>query len=836
MKRAFNVVGPSVARSIRACAALLACTLSLVGTAAPLLTLSPRTAGPNNDALLARLDDDALIARLEAMTAKLDKRREEVHVPGLSIAIIKNDKIIFTRGLGFVDLEAKRPAEPSTVYMVGSSTKAFTATLVGMMVDEGRMSWDEPAATHLPGFRLKNDELNSKLTIRDMLSHRSGITRTDMAWAGGKASRADVIAALGQAEPKDPFRTKFNYNNPMFLAAGTAAANAAGTNWDAMLKERIFTPLGMISSSSTHEALLADPHAAKGYKWNEDEKKYEFVPARNLDNVAPCGAINSDVLQMSNWVRFQLGRGTFEGKELVKRATIEETWKKTITVGGGVDYGMGWFLRTWNGHREIDHGGNIDGYCSALAFLPDDGVGFVMLANVNVSPLQSEAMPMVFEALFPPAVSADANAVPPDKLAEYAGAYQFDAKNMKMTALIKDNKLFLDVPGQTAYELKWPDADGKWAFALTDTIKVKFNRNEAGKVETMTMYQAGLEFVMPKDGVTIIAKPDPNAIPVADLQKYVGEYRLEAAKLVWTAKVKNDKLVLDVPGEMVYDLKWPDAAGKWMFAVKPDIQVSFQTGESGAITSLTLTAAGQPQPAVLTKVQTKAAEGAAAWPTVDELMNKRKTVADAAEKLGAIHLIGTIDFAQQGVSGSIDVLAKGEDQYVQDINLGVYGRMRSSMDQGRAWAESTNEPLKEIKGKDLDAMTADKPPSPWEDLRKTYDSVEVKGLETIDGQPVAVVKGSKKDGKKSVTQYVNVQTGLISKETLVLTLPVVGAVPIEFIYSDFRPLGEPNSIVKLPFQTVVKSDLNGDTRITFNKVQNNVPVTPETFALKPLPR
>jgi len=821
MKRWFNVIGRSVATSLPG-RFLRSATLVLI-VAAPLVPTS---------SCFARPDDDALIARLEAMTAKLDKRREEAHVPGLSFAIVKNDRIIFTRGLGLVDLETKRPAEPSTVYMVGSSTKAFTATLVGMMVDEGKMAWDEPAASHLPGFRLKDDDLNSKLTLRDMLSHRSGLARTDMAWSGGKASRAEVIAALGQAELKDLFRTKFNYNNPMFLAAGTAAANAAGADWDAMLKERIFTPLGMISSTSTHEALLADPHAAKGYKWNDDEKKYEFVPARSLNNVAPCGAINSDVLQMSSWVRLQIGRGTFEGRELVKPATIEETWKKTINVGGGVDYGMGWFLRTWNGKRVVEHGGNIDGYCSSVAFLPDDGVGYVMLENVNVSPLRDESMVMVFEALFPPAANADTAAVPADKLAQYVGAYQFEAKNMKMTALIKDSKLILDVPGQTAYELKWPDADGKWAFALTDTIKVKFNHNEAGKVETMTMFQGGLEFVMPKDGVTIIAKLDPHAILVADLQKYVGEYRFEPAKQNWTTKVAREKLILDVPGQMAYELKWPDSEGKWAFVATPDIKVSFQPGEGGFMKSVTLFQAGQ----ALVMPRVGAAALNAAWPTVDELMAKRKVIADAADKLGAIRLIGTINFIHQGVSGSIDTLVRGDDQYLQDINLGVYGRSRSSMNKGRAWAESSNEPLKEIKGKELDMLRTDKPSTPWEDLRTSYDTVEVQGIETIEDQGYAVVKGAKKDGSKSVTQYVNIKTGLVQKELLVITVPVLGAILIEFVYADFRPLGDPNSIVKLSFQTTIKSDLNGDTKIGYSKVQTNVVVAADAFDLTPLPK
>lgn len=816
MKLGSNVVG----RSVRTRSPLLSFAIALIGTAASLLPTSRCLAGP---------DDDALIARLEAMTAKLDKRREELHVPGLSIAVVKDDKVIFTRGLGFVDLEAKRPADPTTVYMVGSSTKAFTATLVGMMVDEGKMAWDEPAATHLPGFRLKDDGVNSKLTLRDLLCHRSGLATTDMAWSGGKASRSEVLAALGQAELKSPFRATFNYNNPMFLAAGTAAANAAGTDWDAMLKARILTPLGMISSTSSYEGLMAEPRTAKGYRWKEDEKSYEFVRARNLNNVAPCGAINSDVLQMSNWVRFQLGRGTFEGQELVKPATIEETWKKTITVAGGVDYGLGWFLRTWNGKREIDHGGNIDGYCSTLAFLPDDGVGFVMLANVNASPLQSEAMSFVFDAIFPPHASADAGAIPADKLSQYVGAYQFDAKNMKMTTLIKDNKLFLDVPGQTAYELKWPDADGKWVFALTDTIKVKFNRNEAGKVETMTMYQAGLEFVMPKDGVTIIAKPDPNAIPVADLQKYVGEYRFEPGNQTWTTKVAREKLILDVPGQMAYELKWPDAENKWAFLVTPDIKVSFQPGEDGTMKSVTLFQAGQ------TVVMPRVGGAAdAAWPTVNELMAKRKAIAQAAEKLGAIRLIGTVSFIHQGVSGSIDTLVQGEDQYLQDINLGVYGRLRSSMNNGRAWAESTNEPIKEIKGKELDALQTNRPPTPWEDLRTTYDTVEVRGIETIDDQAYAILNGTKKDGSKSVTQHVNIRTGLVQKESLVIMFPMLGAVPIEFVYDDFRPLGDLNSLVRLPFQTTIKSDLNGDTKISFSKVQTNVPVAADTFDLKPM--
>jgi len=766
--------------------------------------------------------DAGLTQRLDALCAKLEKKREEHHIPGMAIAVVKDDKVILARGFGLRDVEKNIPADEKTLFAIGSSSKAFTAALCAMMVDEGKMGWDDPVSKHFPIFSM-NDAAAKEATIRDALCHRTGAARTDLLWYGGTASIEQVYGALGRAKLQHKFREAFVYNNNTFAAAGFAAAAVAGTDWDTMVATRLFTPLGMLESNTSVAKTLAAANHAKGYSWNEDDKKAVFKPMRNLRLAAPAGAINSNVLDMARWVRLQLGRGTFEGKKLISKGALEEIWTRQINIAPTVGYGMGWMIHDWNGKRVVEHGGNIDGFAAQVGLLPEEDAGYVLLMNVSASALQGESQSMVWETIVPPPANAEAGAISADKLAEYVGEYKFAVLGVDVKALVKDGKLHLDVPGQTVYELKWPDDKGKWFFAMTDTIGVSFVRDEKSQITSMTMYQGGLEMDLPRKGVKLPPAPYTDG----ELARFEGEYHFAHLGRTedWKVFVRDGRLAVAVPKQFAFTLRWPDEKGVWEFQELKGMAVEFEKDASGAIVAMMGHQGGMdfhmPR-------KGGAAVAGAPLPTVDDLMGKRKAAGAPFSKAGALRMTGTVEMPMQGVSGTVKTVFAGTDRFLNLIDFPPFGFIHQSSDGTRVLSESLGEEFHEVKGAKRDETIRQGPGTFWADLRTMYDTVEVTGEETIDGARAIVVKGSKKDGKARTRVLVNPDNGLPLREETTMMVESIGALPITVSYSDYRE----QSGLLIPFKISIASDVTGGMDIVYTKAEVGVETTAETFVIE----
>jgi CubicO group peptidase (beta-lactamase class C family) len=254
------------------------------------------------------------------LDAYVTKAMADWKVPGLALAVVRNDSILYTKGYGVRRLGSSEPADDRTLFEIGSSSKSFTAMLVGMMVTDGKMRWDDRMAAHLPGFRLYDPVASAELTLRDALSHRSGLTRGELTWMYAGGTRDEVLRRVRYLKPAAPFRAQWIYQNVMFLAAGEAAAKAAGSTWDDLIQQRIFAPLGMTSSKPflrTGETLpnLATPHFVR-------RDTVHTMASMNMENIAPAGSIVSTARDMAQWLRLQLGDGTFAGKRLVSAAAL----------------------------------------------------------------------------------------------------------------------------------------------------------------------------------------------------------------------------------------------------------------------------------------------------------------------------------------------------------------------------------------------------------------------------------------------------------------------------------------------------------------------------------
>ncbi|MGH9901953.1 MAG: serine hydrolase, partial [Pyrinomonadaceae bacterium] len=329
-------------------------------------------------------------------------------VPGVAIAIIKDDRIVLAKGYGVRKLGDPTPVNERTLFAIGSSSKAFTAAAVAMLVDEGKLKWDDPATKYVPGFELYDPYVTRELSVRDLLSHRSGLERGDFLWYGTEYDRDEILRRTRFLKPTWSLRSTFGYQNLMYLAAGQLVARVSGKNWDEFVRQRIFTPLGMTASNTSVRDLTNSDNVASPH--GKLEGKVEPIPWRNIDNIAPAGSINSNVVEVAQWVRLQLGQGAYQNQRLVSSGAIKEMHTSQTVMRAEppfslsypeahfLNYGLGWFLSDYRGRKVVEHGGAIDGMRAQVAMIPEEKLGLVVLTNRGGSTLPVALMYKIFDA------------------------------------------------------------------------------------------------------------------------------------------------------------------------------------------------------------------------------------------------------------------------------------------------------------------------------------------------------------------------------------------------------------------------------------------------------
>ncbi|MCX4247553.1 serine hydrolase [Paraliomyxa miuraensis] len=746
---------------------------------------SPQTTStvtPEPPKATAPAEEDDLPARLERLSARLEEARVRGHIPGMAVAVVKGDEVIFAEGFGLADLKTKRPVTPKTVFAVGSTTKAFTSALVAMQIDAGKLRWDDPVSQHVPELKLvtrpkQADGTTAQPTLRDVLCHRTGFTRMSLLWYGSPLTTNEVFTQASGAEPIADFREKFHYNNVTYAAAGEAAARTAGTTWEALLKQRLFDPLGMSSTNVTVPAAKANENLAQGYRWREVQEVHEALPMREIVSVAPAGAINSTVLDMAQWVRLQLGRGTFEGKSLVSAERLQETWSSQIEVGGGIHYGLGWMLGDWQGHRVVEHGGNIDGYAAEVAMLPDDGIGFVLLTNISVTPLQRESMGLVFDSLLGE-LPKDEDEGPALDLRPYTGRYVVDFgpwSDDRFTVTDEGGRLFVDVPGQRKYELRPPNAEGRWVFALTDTIQVYFDRGADGRAQVLHMLQGGLDLELPREGYAFPIEITPEE--AADL---VGRFRSDTPPLEASVRVESGRLVADIKGQMAFALRKPGEDGRWKFRAKDDIAVSFRRDDKGKVDALIVHQGGADVP--LARVATKERP----LPTVEELLKtaKAQRTTQRLRKLGPIELTGKVRMPSSNIEGRFRMVIDADHHGRLELDLGRHGRLIDTYDGTSAWSISTIAPPTESKGKYLE-QAAHSLAYPIGDFTAGWDGATVEDR-VGEGKDERVVVVLRAEGLPPAKVFVDPKTGKVTATEQMSLSEGVGVIPAKGEVGEYR--------------------------------------------------
>jgi CubicO group peptidase (beta-lactamase class C family) len=356
---------------------------------------------------------DGVEARLNGFDAYMEQVMKDWNAPGIGIGIVMGDKLVFAKGYGYRDYGKKLPYTINTTQPIASNSKLFTAVAVGLLVEEGKLRWDEPIKQFVPAIRFYNDELDRSVTIRDMLSHRTGVTRHDSIWYKSSFTRRELWDRLRYLEPAAPLRTKFLYNNLMFTAAGQVIEELSGKTWEQFVQQRIFDPLAMSRSTLTIEDNIKGPEPAVPYSERRDSTELYRQPYYTAEvAIAPAGAINSNVQDLSRWVIALLNKGKVDGKQVIPEAVLRETMAPSLGLpnsalesrGWGENlnayYGMGRTISSYRGHLLALHGGDLPGFHSQISIMPNDNIGVIVLViGDHVAPMYNGLTYNIYERL-----------------------------------------------------------------------------------------------------------------------------------------------------------------------------------------------------------------------------------------------------------------------------------------------------------------------------------------------------------------------------------------------------------------------------------------------------
>jgi CubicO group peptidase (beta-lactamase class C family) len=329
-----------------------------------------------------------------AIDALVDEALKAWQVPGAAVAVVHGEKVLYLKGTGVKDLQTRKPVTPDTVFPLASCTKGFTTTAMAMLVDEGKMGWDDPVRKHLPSFRLADPLADANVTLRDLVTHRTGLAGHDLLWYRSPWAVDEILRRISQIRPERSFRSGFQYQSIMFMAAGRALESASGETWNDFVRKRLFEPLGMTGATFTTGEAEKSRDRATGHR-KKKNGEVEATPWYPMEAPNPAGSVNANARDLARWASFQLGDGSFRGKRLVSAANLGETHtpQTIIRLEGAekalnpfttqISYGMAWVIQDHRGQLLVSHAGSIDGFRCHITLVPRANLGIVILSNLQ---------------------------------------------------------------------------------------------------------------------------------------------------------------------------------------------------------------------------------------------------------------------------------------------------------------------------------------------------------------------------------------------------------------------------------------------------------------------
>lgn len=476
-------------------------------------------------------------------------------VPGMAVAIVKDGKILVAKGYGIRKLGDPTPVDEFTMFAIGSNTKAFTTAALATLVDEGKLSWDDPVYQRLPGFVMYDPYVSHEMTIRDLLTHRSGMGLGEgdlLFWPHSTYTREEIIYKLRFMKPASSFRSHYAYDNLLYMTAGQIIPAVTGISWDEYIRTRIFAPLGMNHSNDSNANIK--PEDDRAFPHSRVDGKLQVIPFEDLDNAGPAGAINSCAADMAKWVQLQLNRGKFVDRDgrLFSEQRSQEMWSpQTILPTGNpppplaglkanfADYALGWGLRDYHGRKLVGHTGGVGGFVSRVMLVPEENLGVVVLTNAEEGGAFDSILYHVLDHYFhlPPTdwIAAfktlkdtrekeaaetmkkaegarDANSKPSLSVEKYAGTYK-DAWYGPITIKFEKGGLVISfdhTPGMIGDLQHWQYDTFKahWRVRTTEDAFITFSLNPDGSIDSAKMAAVSPLADFSFDYQDLLLKPD----------------------------------------------------------------------------------------------------------------------------------------------------------------------------------------------------------------------------------------------------------------------------------------------------------------------------------------
>ena len=538
---------------------------------------------------LAQSKKQKTIDPLKGIDTLLNRILKDQQVAGFAVAVVKGDQVIYSKGFGYRDVENKKPVTPNTLFAIGSSTKAFTSGLIGLLQKEGKLSYDGIATSYLPQLKFYNDNMNNQITVRDMMCHRTGLSRYDLSWFVFNTSNRDsIIQRVRYMEPTAAVREKWQYNNFMFLAQGMIVEKLTGKTWEQNIKEKFFDPLEMNHSNTNIFEFEKDSEASLPYTVNS-KGAIEKIDYFNIDGMGPAGSINSSVNDMTHWLKVWINGGTYQGKEILPASYIRDAASSQMVRGGGLPakdndiylstYGFGWMINSYRGHYMVEHGGNINGFSASVSFFPTDNLGIVVLTNQNTSSVPGIVYSSIADRMLglknvdwngrankekvaakerEKAVKKTAenakvlNTKPSHPLKDYDGLFDNPAygvinvtfKNDSLIAMMGKEKLLLRHYHYDVFSISGIDKNGKIDTAESD-LRFNFISGQDGKIEGISIpLERGMK------PAVFAYKTRAIELSATSLAGYIGSYGENGMSKVY---LKGKVLFVSVPGQPEYE-------------------------------------------------------------------------------------------------------------------------------------------------------------------------------------------------------------------------------------------------------------------------------------------
>ena len=521
----------------------------------------------------------------EDWDAIVTKALTDFQIPGASVAVVKDGKVIYAKGFGYRDVEKKLPVTPDTLFAIGSVSKSFTSLVFATMNDEGKVDWDKPIRTYVPTFKMDDPIATDHATARDLFSHRTGMPGHDVVWYTSNFSREDLFHRIQYLKSNKEFRYGYQYCNLMIMTMGYLEGQVAHTSWEDLVRTRIFQPLGMNTSNFSVTASQKSADFAEPYSLKKDV--VTKVPFKNIDEIGPAGSINSSANEMSRYLVLHLGDGTYNGNRIVSQNNLKLVHTGQTAMSGLPDfftqnglgpmtYAMGWVDTTFRGHHMVWHNGGIDGFHSLLTMLPEDKVGVVVLSNLDnnmgLEPIAFSIYDRLLGLSNDPWLDrykafrdnskkaeeeAEKKKTPPAKpttpashpLSDFAGDYVNPGYGTVKIA-VNGDALTLSLNQMGPYPFQRLNFDifqiPEDADSLADGMKGQFYMNRDGNIDRLAM---PLELTLPED---IVFTRAAEKLSKELSESLTGDYALEQGNA--NVSLAGDLLRLTLPGQPAYEL------------------------------------------------------------------------------------------------------------------------------------------------------------------------------------------------------------------------------------------------------------------------------------------